>query len=39
MKLFRMGKLGNSEREGLPEYASVLHGGCCVIEVYLKPPE
>lgn len=28
MKLFRMGKLENSEREGLPEYGSVLHGGC-----------
>lgn len=28
MKLFRMGKLGNSKWEGLPEYASVLHGGC-----------
>lgn len=28
MKLFMMGKLGNRELEGLPEYARLLHGGC-----------
>lgn len=39
IKLFMMGKLGNRELEGLPEYARLLHGGCWVIETYLKLPE